>query len=204
MEEFENNGYNRDPQKKESVSNELNATNGEIGNENFGADLNNAENVSERENGANGEYFVHRSTKKAPPPKSKKIDYSRPAGDGEFAALAKKEGKGMGIASMVLGIISVCLCCCMHFITLAVAIVGLVLGIISIRRSYNGFALAGIIASAFGILFGLSGIVSLFSADSEFWWNFIESYPPNDFNPNTDASLSSTILTKKSLLRSFI
>ena len=72
----------------------------------------------------------------------------------------KKDKKGLGIASMVLGILSVTVCCCSVF-GLIVAIVGLILGIVSQVKKSNGFALAGIITSAFGIAFGVLGVVIL-------------------------------------------
>ena len=61
---------------------------------------------------------------------------------------------------MVLGILSVTVCCCSLF-GLIVAIVGLILGIVSQVKKANGFALAGIITSAFGIAFGVLGVIIL-------------------------------------------
>lgn len=58
---------------------------------------------------------------------------------------------GLGIASMVLGIISILLCCCYGF-GLMLAIPGLILGLVAKKSlatgKRSGFALAGIIISA--------------------------------------------------------
>ena len=60
--------------------------------------------------------------------------------------------KGMGIASLVLGIVSTVLCCCCT--TPITGIIGIVLGIISLKKenTAKGLAIAGIILSAIGIV----------------------------------------------------
>ena len=65
-------------------------------------------------------------------------------------------GKGLGITSMVLGIISLVLFC-FWFIALPCAIVGIILGCISISQAKeagmkNGMATAGIVCSAIAIV----------------------------------------------------
>jgi hypothetical protein len=68
-----------------------------------------------------------------------------PAATGE-----PKPQKGMAIASMVCGILSVTICCG----TGLLAIVAIVLGIISIKKpGCKGMALAGIICGAIGLVF---------------------------------------------------
>ena len=63
------------------------------------------------------------------------------------------ESKGMAIASMVLGIVSVCLCC-LWYVSIFTAIIGLVLGIVSMKKSEGGrgMAIAGIITSIVAIV----------------------------------------------------
>jgi hypothetical protein len=61
----------------------------------------------------------------------------------------KNYAKGMGIASMVLGIISII--CCFTYVQIACALTGLILGIISKRKQNNGFAVAGIVTASFGL-----------------------------------------------------
>ena len=65
------------------------------------------------------------------------------------------ERKGFAIASLVLGILSLVLCCLFGGV---LGIVGLILGIVSLvkKESKMGMAIAGIITSAFGIIFGIA------------------------------------------------
>ena len=60
------------------------------------------------------------------------------------------EGRGMGIASMVLGIISIVLTCIIY-VALPCAIVGLILGIIARKKGQRGMATAGVVCSSIGI-----------------------------------------------------
>lgn len=61
--------------------------------------------------------------------------------------------KGISIASMVLGIISLVLCCCFGF-NLILAIPALIMGIIALVKRYEGkgMALAGVILSSIATL----------------------------------------------------
>ena len=66
-------------------------------------------------------------------------------------------GKGLGIAGMILGIVSL-VCCCVWYISGLCAVVGLILSIVSVVQGRkagktNGYALAGIICCAIGLLF---------------------------------------------------
>lgn len=67
---------------------------------------------------------------------------------------AQKTTDGLGIASMILGIISVVICCC-YGIGLLLAIPGLILGLVAKKMpetgKRSGFALAGIIISSISI-----------------------------------------------------
>lgn len=67
--------------------------------------------------------------------------------------------QGFAIASLVCGIVSITLCCCIGsgIFQMIVAIAGLVLGIIAKKNGYDGqkLALAGIITSAIGIVVGI-------------------------------------------------
>lgn len=57
-------------------------------------------------------------------------------------------GKGMAIASMVLGIVSIVMLCCSYWISVPCAVVGLILGIIHNKKNgKNGMAIAGIVCS---------------------------------------------------------
>lgn len=57
---------------------------------------------------------------------------------------------GMGIASMVLGIVAVVFCCCFYYVSIPCAIVGLVLAIVVLRRgdmAGRKMAIAGLVLS---------------------------------------------------------
>ncbi|MBQ3572477.1 MAG: DUF4190 domain-containing protein [Clostridia bacterium] len=109
----------------------------------------------------------------------------------------RRERKGLGIASMVLGILSLTCCCC-SILGVIVAIVGLILGIISQKAKPNGFALAGIITSAFGIAFGILGFVITIASGAltdEFWTDFYEGWESSfsssdEFDNNTNAFMA--------------
>ncbi len=75
-----------------------------------------------------------------------------------------KASNGMSIASMVLGIIGIIMFCIPYF-AIPAAIVGLILGIVSIRthKGGRGMAIAGLILSIIALLFGLLIVVSMFS-----------------------------------------
>lgn len=98
-------------------------------------------------------------------------------------------GKGLSIASMVLGIISVVFCCCLWYIAIPAGIIGLILGIVGIKKSSegHGMAIAGIITSSIAIILGLVTAVIFISALSsgiygdtnnmeEFYRNYYSEY----------------------------
>lgn len=66
----------------------------------------------------------------------------------------QKTTDGLGIASMILGIVSIVICCC-YGAGLLLAIPGLILGLVAKKSpqtgSRSGFAIAGIIISAISI-----------------------------------------------------
>ena len=70
--------------------------------------------------------------------------------------------RGLGIASMVLGICSAALCAvCFWMLAIPAAIIGLILGIISLKKGENarGMAIAGIITSGFALAFAVFMII---------------------------------------------
>ena len=79
-------------------------------------------------------------------------DYQKPQQNGDG-------GQGMGIASMVLGIVSIVLCC-IWYISLICAIAGIVFGVMQNRKSgRNGMATAGIVCSIIGIVLTIAILV---------------------------------------------
>lgn len=87
------------------------------------------------------------------------------------------QGKGMAIAALILGIVSVALCL-YWFIAIPVGIVAIVLGVIARKRGVGaGMALAGIITGAVGAVLGLIIAILTFAGGG-----FLEGYC--DDNPD--------------------
>ena len=63
---------------------------------------------------------------------------------------------GFGIASMILGIISIT-CCCVFGAPILFAILAVVFAIITMSKGANGFAIAGLVTGCIGVI--LNGIV---------------------------------------------
>ena len=74
------------------------------------------------------------------------------------------ESKGLAIASMVLGIVSLCMAC-VYYISFPGAIVGLVLGLVSLKKKAGGreMAIAGIVTSIITISLILLFVLGLMS-----------------------------------------
>ena len=74
---------------------------------------------------------------------------------------------GLGIASMILGIVAILLACCAggKWLTFLVAAAGLILGIIALQKpkygSSRGMALAGVICSVIALLMKIIVIILL-------------------------------------------
>lgn len=67
----------------------------------------------------------------------------------------------MGITSMVLGILSIVLICGCYFMSIPLGIAAVVFGIVSIRKNelQRGFAIAGIITGAVGVVCSVAIII---------------------------------------------
>lgn len=168
------------------------------------------------ENGGNGYYsengyYVHKSNGYIPP-ENKSSGYESPYNQSENpydrqngvftggGLPEQKGGNGLGITSMVLGIISVILCCCGSYVTLIIAIAGLACGIVALTKRSSGYAIAGIITSAVGIIFGIIGIIISFNSSDitdwlDTWGSFEDSSPEqtapdSSFDHNNHAFLS--------------
>ncbi len=94
----------------------------------------------------------------------------------------EKPKQGMSIAALVLGIVSV-VCSCIWYLAIPAGVVGLVLGIISLRgkKDGRGMAIAGTILSGIGIIASLIIIISavtiLHEAGGDFdsWYNQLKN-----------------------------
>ena len=68
------------------------------------------------------------------------------------------DNRGMATASLVLGIVSIALCC-MPFLTLPCAVAGIITGALGARSSGQGMAAAGIILSIIGLVLGIGYLI---------------------------------------------
>ena len=97
----------------------------------------------------------------------------------------------MGIASLILGICSIAICCC-YGVGAIPAIIGLILGILQNKKNANGIATAGIILGIIGILLNAVYLIYMvvFLSDGglqEFIDEFSSSYP--DYSYFDDSTL---------------
>ena len=99
--------------------------------------------------------------------------------------LTNNNNNSMGIASLILGICSIAICCC-YGVGAIPAIIGLILGILQNKKNANGIATAGIVLGIIGILLnvvwliymiiflsedGLQDFVNEFSSNYEYYEN---------------------------------
>lgn len=89
---------------------------------------------------------------------------------------AVPDRKGMAVASLVLGIISVVLFC-VWYLSLPCAVVGLILGILSLKSSGRGMAIAGLVLSIIALAIAVVMIILAASAAS-----FLNSLNWTDFD----------------------
>lgn len=76
------------------------------------------------------------------------------------------EKRGFGIASMIIGICSILLGCCIPYVSFAGSIAGIILGIVSLRKneSAKGMAIAGIVTSGCALLLSIIMLIMVFIA----------------------------------------
>lgn len=105
--------------------------------------------------------------------------------------LTNNNSNGFGIASLILGICSIAICCC-YGVGAILAIIGLILGILQNKKNANGIATAGIILGIIGILLNAVYLIYMvvFLSDGglqEFIDEFSSSYP--DYSYYDDSTL---------------
>lgn len=105
------------------------------------------------------------------------------------------QSNGFGVASLVLGICSIAICCCYGF-GLIPAIIGLILGIVQNKKYSNGIAISGIVLCIIGILLNavwLIYMILILSASGSGVWNeFFEEFS-DEFSENYDYYNNSTL-----------
>ena len=113
----------------------------------------------------------------------------------------KKKTSGLAVASLVCGIIGL-VGCCVPYIGVILSILGLIFGIITIAKGFNGFSLAGIILSSFALVFGIISLIITISAMGN-WFDFIQSIIDSSFDdpfdPNFGAAINSVVSVFKRL-----
>ena len=105
--------------------------------------------------------------------------------------LTNNNSNGFGIASLILGICSIAICCC-YGVGAIPAIIGLILGILQNKKNANGIATAGIVLGIIGILLNAVYLIYMivFLSDGglqEFIDEFSSSYP--DYSYYDDSTL---------------
>lgn len=83
--------------------------------------------------------------------------------------MEEKNSVGCSVASMVLGICSLVLGCCFWYVSIPCAIVGVILGGVSLssKKGGKGMAVAGVVTSIIGLVPAIIGIAlggSLFTS----------------------------------------
>ena len=90
---------------------------------------------------------------------------------------APPEGSvGMAVASMVLGIVGFLISCCFYPATIVMAVVGLILGAVAIKKgpAGKGMAVTGIVLSIISLAFAVLVIILAASAGTTSLWEVIE------------------------------
>ena len=73
---------------------------------------------------------------------------------------AEKDKKGFSIAALVLGIISIVLCC-VWYISIPCGILAIIFGIVGIKSSKKGMSIAGLITGAVGLVISIIIFIAL-------------------------------------------
>lgn len=105
--------------------------------------------------------------------------------------LTNNNSNGFGIASLILGICSIAICCC-YGVGVVPAIIGLILGILQNKKNANGIATAGIVLGIIGILLNAVYLIYMivFLSDGglqDIFDEFSSSYP--DYSYFDDSTL---------------
>ena len=90
---------------------------------------------------------------------------------GSFSPQNPSGGPGLAIASMVLGIVALVVSCCFYYLSIPCAIIGAILGFISLAsgKKGKGMAIAGVVCSIVSLIPAILMIIygaSFFSAVS--------------------------------------
>lgn len=82
-------------------------------------------------------------------------------------------GKGLSIASMVLGIVAVVFGCCFYYVSIPCGVIGLILGAMSLskKKAGKGMAITGLVLSIVAIALSIVVIVTAGAILSSMPWS---------------------------------
>ena len=139
-------------------------------------------------------YNIHNNTQNPNPTNQQQPNFSGQSYHDPYSTPntpLTNNNNSMGIASLILGICSIAICCC-YGVGAIPAIIGLILGILQNKKNANGIATAGIILGIIGILLNAVYLIYMvvFLSDGglqEFIDEFSSSYP--DYSYYDDSTL---------------
>ncbi len=91
------------------------------------------------------------------------IQYNAP--NNEINNQAPNPNNGLAIASLVLGILSIILCCCISVLGIITGIPAIILAVLSKKSNggkMSGLAIAGLICGIFGLVLSIVGFILSF------------------------------------------
>jgi len=94
-----------------------------------------------------------------------------------YQAPPQEGSVGMAVASMVLGIVGMLISCCLYPVTIILAIIGLILGAVAIKKgpAGKGMAVTGIVLSVISLAAAVLFIILMAVAGTSSVWDAMES-----------------------------
>ena len=94
-----------------------------------------------------------------------------------YGAPPQEGSSGMAVASMVLGLLAILLSCCLYPVAFLLALIGLILGAVAIKKDTpgKGMAIAGLVLSLISIAIAVLFIVVVASAGSSSIFDYLEN-----------------------------
>ena len=93
----------------------------------------------------------------------------------------KEDRKGLAIAAMVLGIVSIVFCC-VYWVSIICAILAIIFGIVAIKSSGKGMAISGIVTGSIGIFISLFVTIFLIGISSVIYNEAVDVIKDNDWD----------------------
>ena len=93
----------------------------------------------------------------------------------------KEDRKGLAIAAMVLGIVSIVFCC-VYWVSIICAILAIIFGIVAIKSSGKGMAISGIVTGSIGIFISLFVTIFLIGLSSVIYNQAVDVIKDNNWD----------------------